>query len=56
MLHFYPLLRSERRLFLRLVHSAEPHGDPSLPSKCIQPSWPSLVLVVVQHWLTKESL
>lgn len=41
MLHFYPPLRSEYRLFLRPVHSAEPHGDPSLPSKCIQLSWPS---------------
>lgn len=41
MLHFYPSLRSEYRLLLRPVHSAEPHGDSSLPSKCIQPSWPS---------------
>lgn len=40
-LHFYPPLRSECGLLLCPVHSAEPHGDPSLPSKCIQPSWPS---------------
>lgn len=41
MLHFYPPLRFEYRLLLRSVNSAEPHGDPSLPSKCTQPLWNS---------------